>query len=461
MIEILVPLEAIQANPWQPRESEDQDHIQALAMSIHEDGLLQKPVGRLVTAGNHAAFALSDIDFYGMKLNLRAMLADATPAKAWEKVFAPHKLQVELAFGHSRLAAYQRLREAQEISDVKGDWTIMPIIVRDLTNEEMFRFAITENIQRKSLNAIEEAKAMAFYRDDFEKTSAEIGELFGLSDSAVRNKMRLLKLPDFVQDMLRKRSISEGVGRVLVNLFEVPQRKLDMVPDDVDEILVTAENGGTPAQITEMVDELVNRIHPQPKQLSILDLPKPGDIQAEEEETEEDFEMDEPLPDMDPDFYAEGAEPIETDLPDESESVSVETVGQPQELPELTPMMEEEPDAPSVPGQPLGAALTINQIADEKKSMDLQEDEPKNGATVTTGQPLEAAQTGPKTWEESQIHISLTFWPDDGNDLGRMVSVGVRLNDNLPKVSLMREINLDLPESIQQILDGVKMEVMA
>lgn len=447
MIEILVPLEAIQANPWQPRESEDQDHIQALAMSIHEDGLLQKPVGRLVTAGNRSAFAISDIDFYGMKMNLRAMLADATPAKAWEKVFAPHKLQVELAFGHSRLAAYQRLREAQEISDVKGDWTMMPIIVRDLTNEEMFRFAITENIQRKSLNAIEEAKAMAFYRDDFEKTSAEIGELFGLSDSAVRNKMRLLKLPDFVQDMLRKRSISEGVGRVLVNLFEVPQRKLDTVPDDVDEILVTAENGGTPAQITEMVDELVNRIHPQPKQLSILDLPKPGDIQAEEEEFEDDFSLDEPLPEMDPDFYAEGAEPIEVEEP----SVSVETV-------EL-PMMEEEPDAPSVPGQPQGAAQTFNQIADEKESMDSPEPE----LPASKGQPYPQGTslgTAP-TWEESQIHISLTFWPDDGNDLGRMVSVGVRLNDNLPKVSLMREINLELPESIQQILDGVKMEVMA
>lgn len=165
-------LELIDPNPWQTR-GEDEEHVQMLAESIRTEGLLQVPVGR-GTSGDH----------------------------------------VQLAFGHSRLAAY-RLLAAED-----PKFGTFPVDVKEITDERMFELAVRENAERKDLTPIEEARAMRTYRETFKKTTKEIGVLFHLTDSAVRNKLRLLELPEAVLPMVGN-EITEGTARRLVTLQKV------------------------------------------------------------------------------------------------------------------------------------------------------------------------------------------------------------------------------------------------
>jgi ParB-like chromosome segregation protein Spo0J len=197
----------VKPNPYQPRDHEDPDHICKIAESIYQDGLMQIPVGR-------------EADGY-----------------------------VELAFGHTRWKAFRLLHNIAMFSEYNGydlsnfpilaryvaaavankliasdryKFRSFPVIIRKLSDEEMFRLAISENISRKDLTAIEEAKAMARYRTQFGKTSVEIGALFGLGESAVRNKIRLLDLPDHLRAGLETGSMTEGAARELLILLDLP-----------------------------------------------------------------------------------------------------------------------------------------------------------------------------------------------------------------------------------------------
>ena len=193
-------LNHILANPYQPRETEDPEHIKKLALSILADGLMQTPLGRIV-------------DSQGIPINA-AGYTMAELAKVGEC-----GARVQLAFGHSRLAAFKFLTDTKN----KG-YTYMPVQIRNLTDEEMFRMSIRENIDRKDLNPLEEAKAMLRYRDDFGKSSAEIGSLFGLAESSVRNKMRLMGLPEDIRVKLSAGELSEGAARELISLFDLPEK---------------------------------------------------------------------------------------------------------------------------------------------------------------------------------------------------------------------------------------------
>jgi ParB/RepB/Spo0J family partition protein len=201
-IEIL--LDRIDANPWQPRETEDKEHIKKIALSIAQDGLMQVPVGRWVFPDGTPVHGMGRADLTGSGL------------------------RVQLAFGHSRLAAFWWLEELKGKSNLVGDWSHMPVLVREITDEEMFRLAVGENLARKDLTPVEEARAMLRYRDDFGKTSAEIGALFGLAESSVRNKLRLLGLPADLQTALAEGRLSEGAGRALLSLFELPERIVEI-----------------------------------------------------------------------------------------------------------------------------------------------------------------------------------------------------------------------------------------
>lgn len=177
-----VPLDRIEMNPFQTRTTEDQEHLQNLAHSIAEQGLLQIPTGRR----------------------------------------DPHSADyVQLAFGHSRFAAFCWLAEAGH-ADNNDDYREMPVNILELNDEQMFEMAVAENHDRKNLNPLEEARAMAVYRDQFGKTSEEIGELFHLSDSAVRNKIRLLGLPEEAQESLSKGQMTEGAARAMLPFLALP-----------------------------------------------------------------------------------------------------------------------------------------------------------------------------------------------------------------------------------------------
>jgi ParB/RepB/Spo0J family partition protein len=172
-----IPLDQIDPNPYSCRLSEDAEHVRKIADSIKAQGMLQLPMGRRVDR------------------------------------------RVQLVFGHTRLAAYKLLLS----ETYNPGFEEMPVILRELDDDEMFRYGISENLARKDLTPIEEAKAMLRYRDEFKKTSDEIGALFGLSGSAVRNKIRLLQLPDEIIQKLAVHEISEGAARALLELYDLPE----------------------------------------------------------------------------------------------------------------------------------------------------------------------------------------------------------------------------------------------
>ena len=190
-----VPLHFILDNPYQPRTTDNADHIKSLALSIAADGLLQVPTARELNDGTY-----------------------------------------ELAFGHSRRKAFEWLNQNWETEGLpnrhEGYWK-MPINVEALTDEDMYRQAVSENVQRKDLDPIELAKSMTVYRDLFGKNSDEIGALFGMNGATVRGKLRLLDLPDSTQIKLASGEISEGVGRSLLTLQKLMPSKLEEVTKEI------------------------------------------------------------------------------------------------------------------------------------------------------------------------------------------------------------------------------------
>lgn len=237
--ELRIVLDLIDPNPYQPRENEDVEHVEKIAASIEQDGLMQSPVGRLVVNGSAAPEELYDYSDF-------SSILDEYP-----------EARVQLAFGHTRLAAF-KLLDGQK----KHGFSLLPVKLRPMTDEEMFRQGIGENLARKDLTAIEEARAMAVYRDRFNKTSDEIGALFnGLSGSAVRNKLRLLDLPIDVQN--RATDLSEAVMRDLLYLFNLPEELRTRAEGEWDkaikpsEIVRDALAGALSDSIRERINSLV------------------------------------------------------------------------------------------------------------------------------------------------------------------------------------------------------------
>ena len=186
----LIPVDQIDPNPWQTRAAEDPAHIERLAASIAETGLRDEPLARHIAETQ----------------------------------------RYQLAYGHSRLAAF-RLLDGQAANN--GSFDAIPLKLADLSDLEMFEMAVRENAERKDLNPIEEARAMRRYRDEFGKTSGEIGALFGLAESTVRNKMRLADLPEAVRERVAKRDISEVTARSLLTVQRLAPKVVENLAQEL------------------------------------------------------------------------------------------------------------------------------------------------------------------------------------------------------------------------------------
>ena len=103
--------------------------------------------------------------------------------------------------------------------------TKIPAIIRDLDDKESSKVALLENLQRKNLNPIEEARTYQKILELDEMTQEELARTMGKSQSAVANKIRLLSLPDEIQDYLLKEELSERHARALLNLSDVETQK--------------------------------------------------------------------------------------------------------------------------------------------------------------------------------------------------------------------------------------------
>lgn len=171
---IYVQPEQIKPNPFQPREEFNQEHIAELAQSIKEKGVIQPLLVR--RRGDN----------------------------------------YELIAGERRLRACNVLGLKE-----------IPLIVKEVDDRDSLEYALIENIQRESLNPIEEAHAYQHLIDKFQVTQEKISEAMGKARTTIANTLRLLKLPHEIQEELKKERISFGHARALLEVEdENAQRRL-------------------------------------------------------------------------------------------------------------------------------------------------------------------------------------------------------------------------------------------
>ncbi len=102
----------------------------------------------------------------------------------------------------------------------------IPIVVKNISDETALAMGLIENLQRENLNPIEEARGLKRLADEFSLTHETIAKAVGKSRSAVSNSLRLLALPEPVQDMLYRRHLEMGHARALLTLPVVDQLEL-------------------------------------------------------------------------------------------------------------------------------------------------------------------------------------------------------------------------------------------
>ena len=163
---LMIPTEQIAPNPDQPRRIFDQTALSELADSIRTRGVIQPLIVR-----RHP----QDTNIY-------------------------------------QIVAGERRWRASQIAQVHE----LPVIIRDFSDAEMLEVAIIENIQRADLNAIDEAASYRQLMTRFGHTQEKLAEALGKSRSHIANLLRLLNLPDQVQEWVREEKLSAGHARALV-----------------------------------------------------------------------------------------------------------------------------------------------------------------------------------------------------------------------------------------------------
>ena len=163
-----VPVEFLIPSSLQPRQIFGQEEIESLAASIKKNGILQ-PI--LVRSSN-----TSD-EFFEI------------------------------------IAGERRWRGAQ----VAGLHEV-PVIVRDFSDEEVLQVALIENIQRANLNPIEEALGYRRLINEFKHTQDSLSDVVGKSRSQIAKILRLLSLPESIQNNLKMQDISAGHARTLIGV---------------------------------------------------------------------------------------------------------------------------------------------------------------------------------------------------------------------------------------------------
>ena len=119
-----------------------------------------------------------------------------------------------LTDGGYQLIAGERRWRASRLAGL----TEVPVVIREMTDEEASALSLIENLQREDLNPIEEAMGLNSLMKDFGLTQEETAERVGKSRPAVANALRLLNLPDSILDLIKNGKVSSGHARALLSL---------------------------------------------------------------------------------------------------------------------------------------------------------------------------------------------------------------------------------------------------
>jgi len=161
-----LPIALLRPNPYQPREHFDPEALEELAASVRDKGVIQPIIVRPVPG-------------------------------------QPDEYQIVAGERRWRAAQKARLHE-------------VPVVIKALTDAEALEVALIENIQRADLNPIEEARGYRQLIDRFNYTQDALGQVIGRSRSHIANTIRLLQLPQAVQEYIYSGKLSAGHARTLV-----------------------------------------------------------------------------------------------------------------------------------------------------------------------------------------------------------------------------------------------------
>ncbi|WP_049280495.1 ParB/RepB/Spo0J family partition protein [Staphylococcus aureus] len=176
-----IDISDIKPNPYQPRKTFDENHLNDLADSIKQYGILQPIVLRKTVQGYY-------------------------------------------------IVVGERRFRASKIAGLK----YVSAIIKDLTDEDMMELAVIENLQREDLNAIEEAESYQRLMTDLKITQQEVAKRLSKSRPYIANMLRLLHLPKKIADMVKDGRLTSAHGRTLLAIKD-EQRMLRLAKRVVKE----------------------------------------------------------------------------------------------------------------------------------------------------------------------------------------------------------------------------------
>ena len=176
-----IPVDSIEANPYQPRTTFDEQSLEELAASIRKLGIVQPLTVREVVSGRY-----------------------------------------QLIAGERRLRAARR-----------AGLTHVPAYIRTADDQAMLELALVENIQREDLDAVEVAISFQRLIEECKLTQEQLSERVGKQRSTVANYLRLLKLPAEIQLGIKNKQLMMGHARTLVNI-EDPKRQINIFYKIID-----------------------------------------------------------------------------------------------------------------------------------------------------------------------------------------------------------------------------------
>lgn len=135
-------------------------------------------------------------------------------------VLQPILVRPLLSGGYQIVAGERRWRASR-----MAGLTTVPAVIRDLTDSEVMQLALIENLQREDLKPLEEANGYKMLMDNFEFTQEEIAKTVGKSRPAITNALRLLNLPEDMQNMLERGEMTAGHARTLLSFKNENQMK--------------------------------------------------------------------------------------------------------------------------------------------------------------------------------------------------------------------------------------------
>lgn len=149
-----------------------------------------------------------------------AALSELADSIAAHGVIQPLLVRPLVSGGYQIVAGERRFRAAR-----MAGLTELPVIIRELDDAEFMEIALIENLQREDLSPLEEANGYRALMETHGLTQEEISKNVGKSRSAVANALRLLGLPEEIQDMIEEGSLSAGHGRTLLSFRSVDDMK--------------------------------------------------------------------------------------------------------------------------------------------------------------------------------------------------------------------------------------------